>query len=885
MLYYSISLVIESDAIINNIIIDGTSDYTLTGIGSTDALINLNWDGQVIPSPEYLADSMVAIAAATTNKYDCWIAMDYVITLENGPYKDSLRNVLCDIPNITYEDGFCNCSIDLQPADTTIKENACIYLYGAVGDNYTYEWYADGVLVSTDQDYYDCPLDSTTYLQIATNPLGCPAEDSIVVNVKFLSFDLGPDTSVCENNSCVELIGPPDMLHYWWYVADTIYDTVQIIEPCPLDTTLYILEVEDTLGATASDSIYINILPLPIFEFDPDTITINKGDSTELSGPDGDFSYQWFEEGEFIDTLQIITVYPDSTTLYSLILTNSDSCSYEDSILVIVNQLSFDLGPDTSICRYLCYEISGPPDMAIYEWYVSDTIFDTVQTIVPCPMDTTMYTLWVQDSTGATASDSVTIEVKISPEVSFQWDTIWACTGDTIDIEVNASEDIVSYYWIYNDLDSITQINTITFEDVQDSAYAYVGVTAENDCQNSDSTYIPVTPFPEITLVSDTTICAGDSVFIFASGAESYFWETVTGTVATDSSFWAIPTDTTTYTVFASYINSVCYTIDSITVSVVPAAQTQIVYDTNRYCKFDSVKLSASGANNYLWMPSGDTTAFYNFVITDTVMIGLFGETEYGCAASDSVEFYSLAVPEVTITPLLPAYCYTDPPVTLVGEPEDGTFGGSGVVGGRFIPEAAGSGEHFAYYRILNEESGCYGYDTTFTTVYGGDFEIDLGNDTTLLFDEIYILDAGPGFDNYFWNTGATSQKITIRGSDRVPGTYEYSVMGIINGCSSPGNVFITFEGPDAIAEHGKQTMHIYPNPNDGSFKVYLENINDGVSLKVYDISGVVIYNEVLYDCMDNCILDIDIEPVNPGLYFIQAVTASRVFSSKVILK
>jgi len=107
LLYYSSSIVINSNEIITDITVEGTDDFTFS-TGDSSALINLNWDGYVVPSAELLATDYVLTAVTSQIEYDALIAMDYVTVLEYGEIKNNLVNQLCEIPDVTYDEGFCN---------------------------------------------------------------------------------------------------------------------------------------------------------------------------------------------------------------------------------------------------------------------------------------------------------------------------------------------------------------------------------------------------------------------------------------------------------------------------------------------------------------------------------------------------------------------------------------------------------------------------------------------------------------------------------------------------------------------------------------------------------------------------------------------------------
>ena len=882
LLYYSSSIVINSDATINNITIDGTSDYTLTGIGESNALININWDGYSVIPPEYLADSMVTIASGTQTEYDCWIAMDYVITMNNGSHKDSLRQVLCAIPNITYDTGFCNCEISIQPSDTTIQLGNCLDLYGAVGD-YTYEWWIGDSLVDTTQNIYTCPIDTTLYNHIATNTFGCPALDSILVNINFLSFDLGPDTTIC-NGNCVTLSGPDSMAIYNWWVADTIFDTVQSISPCPIDTTQYKLWVMDTLGATAEDSITINVLQLPTVNLQPSDTIICSGDCIDLFGPAGNYTYGWYIGDSLYSTSQDTSDCPLQTTQYNLIVTDTNGCSGEDSIMVIIDSLNFDLGPEISICDGDSATISGPDSMMVYNWWVADTLFDTVQTIYPSPIEATQYLLQVIDTLGCTAEDSVIVSVRPSPIVSFAEDSLYACNGDNILITVVGSPDIDSYWWTYDgELIWTGNNNVLDLINPDTSDYVYVEGVQPNGCRAKDSVFLIVLPFPEITTSNDTTVCSGQPVTLSVSGGSIFRWIVGNDTISTNSTITVSPEVTTNYIAQTALSDSICFSEEIVTITIHNSATTEILYDTNIVCTYQIVYLTASGADHYLWSPSGDTNVNYSFQIFDTTTILLTGTTNDGCTLTDSVKFYTKPPPEVSFSGLLPVYCENDTWSQLTGTPIYGIFYGPGVVGDKFYPQSAGPGTHDIIYAYVNTES-CTGYDTNTTIIYENGGSIDLGPNFTILPQDTAILDAGPGFDSYFWTTGATSQSIVVYGDEKSPGIYKYAVMGVINGCSTGGNVFITFENPDGYNEQHINGLTIFPNPNDGSFTIKFSSLEKNIDLNILNLHGKILYEKNNVSCNEECKIDIQLNSLESGIYFLRITTPKGVSTAKIVV-
>lgn len=808
--FYSSSIVIESDAVISNIIIDGNDDFTYTGVGETNALINLNWDGKTIIADSVLADSMVTEAVASQSNYNCWIAMDYVITMENGNHKDSLRQILCDIPGVGYDDGFCDCEITLEPADTTIQYGDCVELFGAVGD-YSWEWFIEDSLIATTQDIYPCPEDTTVYIHVATNSFGCPAKDSIQVNINFLSFDLGNDTTLCSNN-CIDIDGPPDMVEYTWYVADTVFDTVQTITACPLDTTMYTLWVEDENGAIASDSIEIAIIPSPILVFENDTISTCVGVDTETG----------------------LTAEGD-----------------------IVHFIWTFLGNDT---------ITFTPEYTIVDPDTSGMVYVSAE-----------------GENGCISMDSVYLWVRPYPELTFESDTIRGCFGIDVAMDLVAEGDIDSLIWTYNGVDTVTYTQDYTIVAPVDSGMVYVAAVGDSICSKADSVYLAILPFPELSISPDTSICKGDSIQLKVSGGIYYRWIAGNDTISNDSVVTVIPDSSTYYIGETAMVDSFCFARDTVIVNISPLPETKILYDTNLVCQYSEVILTASGAEDYLWIPDSVTNDIYSFVINDTTKVWLEGKSVFGCSFTDSVVINMKEGPVVSFSGLFSVYCENDPASELIGTPPDGTFSGPGIVGDNFIPASAGEGVHEIIYTYENDE-GCAGMDTVVTTVYGNGGVIDLGPDITLTPDESEDIDAGSGFDSYFWTTGETLQSITVYGDANDPGTYEYAVIGVINGCSTRGSVMITFEDADGVAENTISNLRIFPNPSFGNFRIEFDSYATDFDVKIVDIHGVEIFEESEIACYKNCSFSIDIPKPAAGIYFLKINTAEGVVTAKVVV-
>jgi len=888
--FYALSLVINADQNISNITVTGADSVNQTAYGNNEGLINLFWDGEIIIPSDVLADSMTTIAVNTQTQRDAWIAMDYVACMENNNHKDSLRSVLCGIPGNTYDAGFCDFLLDLGP-DTTICQYDCDTIYGPDGYN-TYTWMVADTVYDTIQNINVCPIDTTAYILLAENDFGVLA-DTIVYNViKSPTVDLGNDTTICQSDS-ITLYGPDSTgLNYTfeWFVADTLFDTTQNIIVSPVDTTQYILWVNTLMGCSNSDSLWVNVLPSPTVNLGNDT-TLCKTNSITLYGPDTtglDYTFEWFVADTLFDTTQNITVSPIDTTMYLLLVNSSTGCSNSDSLWINVLPIPiFEILPsDTS---YICsgdsleFIANGNNEGLSYLWNTGDTI----QSIKVSPdISDSLYKYYVDVSNNYSCvlSDTAWLSTYAVPEVSFPYDTIEACFGEEIKLAAFVDNPLIvsNYIWYY--ADNIDTTSTAIYNiNAEESIIFYLQIITTNDCEVWDSVFVDVNQSAEISTSGNKVICAGDTTTLEVNGADYYYWIVGQDTISTESTVDVFPQDTTKYIVVGEMENG-CSATDSIFIYTLASPETQIIYDGNNpVCQNSVITLVANGADTYFWNTE-ETTEEINITIESETFIELTGELTNGCASKDTITIGVLEAIPATLNGLLPVYCENDPPELLTGTPAGGTFSGSGIVGDEFKPSAAGPGTYKIVYSYDNE-NGCMSTDTATTTVYSNESAIDIGQDQNIYPSESIELDAGPGFDSYYWSTGSKYQNITIYYGDYPPGSIiRYVVIAVKNSCTSQGEVYITFADPDGVGEFENKKYLLYPNPNTGTFTVsYLEEVRE-FQIVIYDYHGRIILNQSV-ECNPDCDAKIDLPKLPKGLYLIKTISEKGISSGKIIIK
>ncbi|MFH0894059.1 MAG: PKD domain-containing protein [Bacteroidota bacterium] len=234
-----------------------------------------------------------------------------------------------------------------------------------------------------------------------------------------------------------------------------------------------------------------------------------------------------------------------------------------------------------------------------------------------CNGDTCDYAFVVANFT------SIVIPIE-TPDASFTLLNDTICLGETLNFA--GVDTCMNHTWNFGDGTFVsTQYATHTYA----TAGTFTIIHTEFDsCYSvSDTAIITVIPI-NVATSNDTTICAGDSVTLTASGATTYVWNTGVSTSSTTVN----PIVTTTYVVTGT--NNGCSATDAVVVNVIPNPVVNAGIDQT-ICSGQTATLNASGATTYEWsngVSTGSTTVSPIVSTTYTVT-----GTTNGCTGTDEV--------------------------------------------------------------------------------------------------------------------------------------------------------------------------------------------------------------------------------------------------------
>ncbi len=370
------------------------------------------------------------------------------------------------------------------------------------------------------------PSVTTTYTVTVTDNNGCTASDDVVVNVNLLpAAEAGPDAAFCAGSS-TNLNASGGTTYSW--SPTTGLSNPNIANPVanPTTSTPYTVTVTNGNGCSNIDIVNITVNPLPTAEAGPPQSICNTNSAT-LNASGGTI-YHW----STLESTQSITVSPNTTSTYTVTVTDGNGCSQTDNVIITVYNLPIaNAGNNTSICNGLSTNLNASGGQS-YSWSPASGLSNTaIPNPVATPTSSTTYTVTVTDVNGCSATDDVAIGIFPSPSVSFSANLNNGCEPLTVNFTDNTTPAIQSWQWNFGDPSSSSNTST-----VQNPSHIFVSpgtynvtlaVTTSDGCQGTytHSNMITVYPNPTASFTPQPLFCTTDYPINFIDGSSNaYSW-------------------------------------------------------------------------------------------------------------------------------------------------------------------------------------------------------------------------------------------------------------------------------------------------------------------------------------------------------------------------
>ena len=503
-------------------------------------------------------------------------------------------------------------SITASPQVICAGATASILANGAA----TYTWVGMGSLPVMGVS----PSVTTSYTLTGTSSLGCegiPVVETITVNPLPL-VSISATSSICEGNT-TNLTASGASSYTW-----TGFGSSTVLAVSPSVTTTYTLIGTSAAGCDNSAIHTLSVNPLPTLVISGSS-GICTGQSATLS-VSGASTYTW-NTGS---TGNSIVTTPTATTIYTVMGTDLLGCATTNTQLVTVaSSLSISITGPTVVCEGEVFNLTASGG-ATYTWSTNES----TQVISPNPTITTTYSVI---GASGTCSNTAFASVAVNPNPTLSISGLNAlCSGDSTMLTVSGAD---TYFW-----STASNASTVMVTPTSTNIYSVVGQFTTG-CFSSAATTVTVYALPALTVSGDSVLCSGSALVLNANGASTYSWSTGANT----STISVSPVNTTTYSVMGTDTNGCTNSSSIANVTVNPVPLVNVISSASAVCSGDTITLSASGADTYLWN-DGAITSVVVYTPGVNATYSVTGTNSFACSSTTNIAINVNALPVIAIS-------------------------------------------------------------------------------------------------------------------------------------------------------------------------------------------------------------------------------------------
>lgn len=613
-------------------------------------------------------------------------------------------------------------------SDKSVCPGGSTTLNGSGGG--TYSWSPSAALsCSTCSGPVASPTGVTTYTVTSSNGCGS-ATDEVTVNINSppTANAVASSSTLCSGQS-VTLTGSGGGTYSWSPSAGLSCTTCANPVASPTALVTYTLTVTDANGCTDTDPAILDVTALPNANVGASSSVVCTGQSATLTASGGG-TYSWNTGG----TTATVIVTPTNNTTYTVTVTNSSGCSKTATASVNIT------AAPTAAISGVGTVCSGSPVTltatggGTYSWNTGSTS----ASIVVSQTAATSYTV-VVSAGSCTDTATTTLAMYTMPTAAISTASTNICTGQTATLTASGGG---TYAWNTGSTNAV-----ITVSPTVQTSYT-VTVTNSDGCTDTDVITLNSASTPVAAIAGNSTICAGQTASLSASGGGTYTWSTG----ATTASISVSPVTPTTYSVIVAIGSCTASATSNVTVNPVPNAS--ISASGTTLCSGQTATLNASGGGTYSWN-TGSTA--------NSISVSPTANTSYTVTVTNSSGCTATAVTSLGITNAAFA-AVTSASTICSGNAAVLTASGGGTYvwspGGQTSPSIIVSPTANTNYSVIVSNGGCT--DTASTTVSvdpsptanaGVNVTVVNGNSTTL---------GATGGGTYLWSTGETTQTISV---------------------------------------------------------------------------------------------------------------------------
>lgn len=795
-----------------------TTTYTITGTSVNGCVSTAQTTVNVNPSPVLNTNgpvqnvcngASVTLTASGATTYSWSPATNLTCTTCPNPDANPLSTTTYTVIGTT---GSCSTTAQVTVNVTTTPavsagpdQNICIGGGASLqaGGATTYVWTpSTGLNNANVANPTATPTTTTTYTVVGTAPGGCVGTDQVTVTIVAPpTVSGGPSPMICAGASA-PLQGSGATDYAWSPATGLSCTTCANPVASPSTTTLYTVTGTTFSGCVASDTVTVNVSPLPVLTVSAPQ-GICPGSSAQLSAGGADTLVWSPAIGLSCTTCANPTSTPSSTMVYTVTGTSAAGCvGMPVTTTVTVNPLPTITATavgGTTICEGASATLSAGGGLN-YVWSPATGVNNpNNSTTTVSPAQTTTYTVTGTDANGCQNTAQITINVTPLPNISILPPQP-ICAGASTSLQAFGAS---GYSWTPSATLSNGGISNPTATPLTTTTYVVTG-TAQG-CSDTAQVTAVVYPAPNVTAGPAASVCPGTSAALTASGAVSYAWSpAATLSAPTGVSVTATPATTTTYTVTGTDAAG-CTDTGNVTITVLPAANISAGPDAG-VCNGQAASLQASGGASYVWSPATDlsctTCANPQATPTTSMTYTVTGTDANGCVGTDQVVVNIGQLPTISAG-VDTAFCAgSSVNLTATGGATYVWTPSAGLNNANVANPTASGAATTSYVVTGTSAQGCSSKDTVVVTVKalpgvaaGAPSAICPGFSATL---------GASGAVSYAWTPSATLSNAAIAAPIATPtSTTTYTVTGTgANGCTATDAVTVTVH-PAAVVGAG----------------------------------------------------------------------------------
>ncbi len=691
-----------------------------------------------------------------------------------------------------------NTTVDICSGSSTIL---------TASDAVSYFWKdASGATISTTADVTVTPTQTAVYTAYGVVSTGDTTSIDVTVNVENVTLILTGSTTVCDGEEVSLTIYGADT--YVWSGAVT--GTSSTVQFTPSVNGVVNVIGTSASGCTSTETYNITVSPNPVVSTTNDNSAC-AGEAITLTASGAD-SYTW-STGETTTSI----VVSSSTGLNNVWVLGQTNGCFADTVFDVLTWLPTPvvaISGDLEVCAGDAVSLTATGADS-YLWSTGET----TATINFTASSDSIVSVVGQTNGCSSASVNATVQVQTSPVLSVTG-TTQVCVGDVVTLTALGAN---TYTWSVNNEGALAHILEFTAQ--EDTTITLTGQTTFG-CTSTQDISIQVISHPVVSVTSDNSACEGESITITANGATSYEWSTGETTASI-----VVPSSSGLNSVWVLGQTNGCSSDTVISNLTWLSSPMVLVGGITSVCVGETVTLSASGADSYVWS-TGATTASISFIGTEDSTVTVTGITN-GCESAEVI---------------IPVFVYAQPVLVVTGNGsycagETVTLSASGATSyiwstGETTASISFVASTDSTVSVTGATNGCSSNTSASITVLPNPI-VAVSGTTTVCDGESITLTAS-GADSYLWSNGATTASVVLPNGIGLEHN-TLSVTGTINGCTSAsvsslltwniipvvtvsgnkaicigGNVVLTASGADAyIWSTGETTASITVTPTE----------------------------------------------------------------------